>query len=298
MTSSEPTAIPGTEIAATEICGALVRARPLPVPGDGGKEERGRLLVMAGSAELPGASLLVADAGLRAGAGKVTVATSTGNVTAVGVALPEARVMALPSKTSGRLFEDRDAIVIGPGMESRVATRWADAGLAEAGDAPLLLDAAAMEKLWNNARLRRRLQDGNGGRCIVTPHAGELAGMADLDQAAIARAPEPAAAQAAAHLGAIVVLKAGATTAVATPDGELFRYYGRIPGLATSGSGDVLAGLIGGLLARGTKPIDACLWGVFLHALAGRRVAARLGSIGYRASELAVELPALMDGLR
>jgi ADP-dependent NAD(P)H-hydrate dehydratase len=204
--------------------------------------------------------------------------------------------MALPSKPSGHLFAERDAIVIGPGMESPGATRWADAALAGAGEAPLLLDAAAMEKLWNNARLRRRHRD--GGRCIVTPHAGELAGMADLDQAAIVGAPEPAAAQAAEHLGVLVVLKAGATTAVATPDGELFHYYGRIPGLAMSGSGDVLAGLIGGLLARGAKPVGACLWGVFLHAQAGRRLAARLGSIGYRASELARELPALMDGLR
>ena len=65
-----------------------------------------------------------------------------------------------------------------------------------------------------------------------------------------------------------------------------------------SGSGDVLAGVIGGLLARGTAPLDACLWGVFLHAQAGRRLTARLGSIGYRASELACEVPALMDGLR
>jgi len=287
-----------TAIRGTEITAALVRARPLPVPGDGGKEERGRLLVMAGSAELPGAALLVADSGPRAGAGKVTLATSADNVTALGVALPEARVMALPPKPSGQLFGERDAIVIGPGMESTAATRWADAALAGAGEAPLLLDAAAMEKLWNNARLRRRHRDGSGGRCIVTPHAGELAGMADLDHAAIARAPEPAAAQAAEHLGALVVLKAGATTAVATPDGELFHYYGRIPGLAMSGSGDVLAGLIGGLLARGAKPIDACLWGVFLHAQAGRRLTARLGSIGYRASELTRELPALMDGLR
>lgn len=283
---------------ATEITAALVRARPLPVPGDGGKEERGRLLVLAGSPELPGAALLVATSGLRAGAGKVTVATSAGGLTALGVALPEARVTALPAKPSRRLFEDRDAVVLGPGMESRAATRWADAALAAAGDTPLLLDAAALKKLWNNARLLRRRGDGSAGCCIVTPHAGELAGMADLDRAAIVRAPEPAAAQAAEHLGAIVVLKAGATTAIASPQGTLFRFHGRIPGLAMSGSGDVLAGLIGGLLARGTKPIDACLWGVFLHAQAGRRLAACLGAIGYRASELAREVPALMEGLR
>src|SRR4030095_5202416 len=157
----------------------------------------------------------VAESSLRAGAGKVTLATSAESVTALGVALPEARVTTLSPKPSRQLLGERDAIVIGPGMDGPSATRWADAALAGAGDTPLLLDAAAMEELWDNSRLRRRHRDGSGGRCIVTPHAGELAGMADLDEAAIARAPQPAAAQAAEHLGALVVLKAGATTAVA-----------------------------------------------------------------------------------
>jgi ADP-dependent NAD(P)H-hydrate dehydratase len=121
--------------------------------------------------------------------------------------------------------------------------------------------------------------------------------MAKLDRQEIAREPERAAVQAAAHLGAIVVLKAGATTVVAA-DGMLFRQHGRIPGLAASGAGDVLAGLIGGLLARGTAPVDACLWGAFLHAAAGRRLGARVGSIGYRAGELAAEIPNLMEAMR
>lgn len=94
------------------------------------------------------------------------------------------------------------------------------------------------------------------------------------------------------------MLKAGATTVVASADGALFRQHARIPGLATSGAGDVLAGLIGGLLARGTAPIDACLWGLFLHAEAGRRPGARAGSIGYRAGELAAEIPRLMEAMR
>ena len=283
---------------AAEISGALLRARPLPQPGTDGKEERGRLLVVAGSAELPGAALLAADAGLRAGAGKVMVAAPAESVAVLGMVLPEARVTGLSAKPSARLFEGRDAVVVGPGMAAAEARRWADAALVRAGDAPLLLDAAALERLWTSARLRRRKQDGNGECCIVTPHAGELAGMAKLDQEEIVREPEGAAAQAAAHLGAIVVLKAGATTVVASPDGALFRQHARIPGLATSGAGDVLAGLIGGLLARGTPPLDACLWGIFLHAAAGRRLGARVGSIGYRAGELSAEIPKLMEGMR
>jgi NAD(P)H-hydrate repair Nnr-like enzyme with NAD(P)H-hydrate dehydratase domain len=200
------------------------------------------------------------------------VAAPAENVTALGMALPEARVA--------------------PGMEGKEARRWADAALSQDSDAAVLLDAAALERLWTSARLRRRKQDGTAGSCIVTPHAGELAAMTKLDGDAIAREPERAAAEAAAHLGVLVVLKAGATTTVVAADGALFRQHARIPGLATSGAGDVLAGLIGGLLARGTAPIDACLWGVFLHAEAGRRLGARIGSIGYRAGELQRRYPA------
>lgn len=207
-------------MAAAEISGALLRARPLPRPGNDGKEERGRLLVVAGSAELPGAALLTAEAGLRAGAGKVMVAAPADSVAALGVALPESRVTGLSAKPSAGLFEGCDAVVVGPGVAGKEARRWADAALVQAGDAPLLLDAAALERLWTSARLRRRKQNGSGERRIVTPHAGELAGMAKLDQEEIVREPERAAVQAAAHLGAVVVLKAGATTIVATADGR------------------------------------------------------------------------------
>jgi hydroxyethylthiazole kinase-like uncharacterized protein yjeF len=280
----------------SDINGALVRRRPLPQPTDDGKEGRGRLLVVAGSAELPGAALLAAGAGLRAGAGKVMLAAPGESVMALGVALPEARVTALPARPNGRLFDERDAVVVGPGMESKEARRWADAALGLDADVPVLLDATALEKLWTSARLRRRRQDG-ARSCIVTPHAGELAAMAKLDKDAITGEPARVAAEAAAHLGAIVVLKAGPTTIVATND-AVFRQHARVPGLATSGAGDVLAGLIGGLLARGTAPIDACLWGVFLHAEAGRQLGARSGSIGYRAGELSAEIPLLMDAMR
>ena len=283
---------------AIDVNASLLRARPLPQPRDGGKEERGRVLVVAGSSELPGAALLVGDAALRAGAGKVAVVAAAETVAALGMALPEARIFPIQKRPATRLFEDRDAIVIGPGLESSAAARWATAALTHAGDAPLLLDAAALEHLWHSPKLRRRRRTGGGETCIATPHAGELAAMAGLDKEAIVGDPVAAAADAAAHLGVVVLLKAGASSVVATPDGRVFRFHARIPGLATSGSGDVLAGLIGGLLARGAPSVDAALWGVFLHAEAARALAGRCGAIGYRAAEIAAGVPLLMDGMR
>jgi hydroxyethylthiazole kinase-like uncharacterized protein yjeF len=280
-----------------EIDHALLHRRRLPQPGNAGKDERGRLLILAGSAELPGAPLLVGDAALRAGAGKLMIAAPSDSVMALGMALAEARIAALPAKPTRRLFEDRDAVLIGPGMTNREATRWADAALGWAATAPTIFDAAALDGLWDSERLRTRRRAG-GAPCIVTPHAGELAGMAGFDKQAILTEPRTPAVEAAAHLGAIVVLKAGATTIVATADSELFEFRARIPGLAMSGSGDVLAGLIGGLLARGTPALDACLWGVFLHAQAAKELAARHGSIGYRPGELAAQVPRLMDSMR
>lgn len=280
-----------------EITQALLRARRLPQPGGAGKEGRGRLLVLAGSAELPGAALLVSDAALRAGAGKVMIAAPAEAAMVLAIAVPEARVAPLPAKPRRGLFEDRDALVLGPGMASREATRWAAAALGHAAGLPVLFDAAALETLWNSARLRARRRSG-GAPCIVTPHAGELAAMAGLEEEAIAHAPRDHALAAADHLGAIVVLKVGETTVVATADGELFEFHARIPGLATSGSCDVLSGLVGGLLVRGTLPLDACLWAVYLHAQAGKELSARYGSIGYRAGELAAQVPRLMDAMR
>ncbi len=281
---------------ALEINEPLLRRRPLPRPGDG-KEERGRLLILAGSTELPGAAFLAGDAALRAGAGKLFVATAPVGIIALGMALPEARIAALPERPRRLLFEERDALVIGPGMDSRAAIRWADTALSHV-DLPLLLDAAALEKLWSNPRLRRRRDRGGGNACIVTPNGGELAAMMGRDRQAIMDDPLGAAIEAATRLGVIVVLKAAATTVVATAGTELFFHHARIPGLAVSGSGDVLSGLIGGLLARGAPAVDACLWGVWLHAQAGKRMAARQGGIGYRAAELAKEVPILMDGMR
>jgi NAD(P)H-hydrate repair Nnr-like enzyme with NAD(P)H-hydrate dehydratase domain len=131
---------------------------------------------------------------------------------------------------------------------------------------------------------------------ILTPHAGEMAHLSGLPKEIIAEAPLAVAMEAAERWNACVALK-GAPTFIAMPDGQSWRFDGGSPGLGTSGSGDTLAGLIGGLAARGLPPLQACAWGVLLHARAGDVLARRAGPLGYLARELPAEVPALMHAI-
>ncbi|MCA1665615.1 MAG: NAD(P)H-hydrate dehydratase, partial [Myxococcales bacterium] len=131
------------------------------------------------------------------------------------------------------------------------------------------------------------------GRVVVTPHAGEFASLRKLDKADVEADPHPLAQQAAIELRCVLALK-GAETFIATPDGESYVNRAGSGGLATSGSGDVLAGVIAGLLARGCAPLAATAWGVHLHARAGELLARRHGPLGLLARELAAEIPSLM----
>jgi hydroxyethylthiazole kinase-like uncharacterized protein yjeF len=157
----------------------------------------------------------------------------------------------------------------------------------------LVLDAAALACLAADPRVVHGL----AGRAILTPHAGEMARLLDADRAAIERDPLAAAQRAAVDWQAVVVLK-GAVTHVAAPSGETYRNRAGNVGLATSGSGDVLVGIIAGLAARGASPLQAAVWGVHLHARAGDRLARRIGPLGFLARELPPEVPALMAELQ
>jgi hydroxyethylthiazole kinase-like uncharacterized protein yjeF len=132
---------------------------------------------------------------------------------------------------------------------------------------------------------------------ILTPHAGEMATLWRIDKDDVVAAPLQIAREAAARFEAIVALK-GARTFVAAPDGTTFHNEAGNCGLGTSGSGDVLAGLIAGLCARGASALQATVWGVFLHARAGDILARKIGPQGYLARELLSELPALLGQFR
>ncbi|HYE40680.1 MAG TPA: ADP/ATP-dependent (S)-NAD(P)H-hydrate dehydratase, partial [Ramlibacter sp.] len=166
--------------ACTEVDGALLRAWPLPRPvPDGDKEERGRVLVIAGSAEMPGAATLAGIAALRAGAGKLVIATARSAAQSVAACVPEARVLALPETSDGGpsmhalpllqpLAGRVAAVLIGPGMVGREVTlALVHALLPLLRDVPVVLDALAMDSVRS---LRRFAQP-----VLLTPHAGEMA---------------------------------------------------------------------------------------------------------------------------
>lgn len=277
---------------------------PLPFPeGETDKNERGRVVAAGGSETVPGALLLTGEAALRAGAGKVQLATVESAAIALGVRIPEAASIALPANAHGELAaaagdriaglaERCDALVIGPGMSPKAEVDAILASLIRQApiDGALLLDAAMIPA----ARL---LEDHAGvwrGRRVITPHFGEMAALMECNENAVT--PDLAR-RAAEHLDATVVLKASETW-IATPDPPMLHYRGGGPGLATGGSGDVLAGIIGGLLARGASPRDAAAWGVWLHGEAGRRLASEIGPLGFLARELLPRVPALMHAER
>jgi hydroxyethylthiazole kinase-like uncharacterized protein yjeF len=182
-------------------------------------------------------------------------------------------------------------MLVGPGMQSARAAHALLAPLVGRlrDDATLILDAAAIEVLRTDETLLAPLD----GRAVLTPHAGEMATLLGVEKGAVEAAPAELALGAAARFGAVIVLK-GATSWIATPDGSLYRYEGGNVGLATSGSGDTLAGIVAGLSARGAPPVNAAAWGVYLHGSAGRALARRMGALGFLARELLAEIPPLL----
>ena len=287
-----------TDASTVEIDARLLRDWPLPEPGgDADKEDRGSTLVIAGSSETPGAATLAARAALRAGAGKLAVATAASVAGGMALALAEARVIALPESGLGGPAPDGlakiearlarvDAVLVGPGLQDAAATRaFTRRLLKRTSRAQIVLDALAMEVVFDVRRFERAP--------LLTPHAGEMAHLTGLAKEDVHAEPERCAREAALRWNAVVALK-GATTYIATPDGDCWSHASSQAGLGTSGSGDVLAGLIVGLAARGAPLAQAAAWAVALHARAGRVLAERLGPIGYLAGELAAEIPGLM----
>jgi hydroxyethylthiazole kinase-like uncharacterized protein yjeF len=226
----------------------------------------------------------------------------------VALAIPEARVLGLAETPSGGFAVDAvsrldpladrvDAVLIGPGMQDEMAS----AALVHAllprlgGATPVVLDACAMGALlqpppgWPPGAPFRF-----GLPVALTPHAGEMAHLTGIAKEGVAADPAELARRAAADWNAVVALK-GAVTHIAAPNGERWRHEGGNVGLAISGSGDVLAGIIAGCAARGAPLDQAACWGVVLHARAGERLAARLGTLGYLAREIATEIPALLE---
>lgn len=276
---------------------AMLRRWPLPsLGGDDSKEERGRVLIVGGSRSVPGAVLLAATASLRAGAGKLQVATGRHAALPLAIVLPEAKVTGLPSNARGEIsgldatvlhaIGNVDAVLVGPGMDpARGTLRIASAIMRRAS--AVVLDAGAIVACMS----------ARAGDLVLTPHTGELAGLIGTDERVIAAQKLAIAAECARASRATLVLK-GADTVIASPDGDVWVHAGACVGLGTSGSGDVLAGVIVGLLAQGAEAAQAAVWGVTLHARAGALLSRAQGRIGFLAREIPACIPGVMDAMR
>jgi len=286
----------------TVLNAAALRRWPLPtVPDDADKEARGRVLVIAGSREIPGAALLAAVAAMRAGAGKLVLATGASVAPRLAMAVPEARVLALPETPAGGFAMDgvskletvahaAAAVLVGPGLMDEASTvAFVRQLLPLVVHAPLVLDALAMNVLKESGPLAQPV--------LITPHAGEMAHLTGAGKDQVEDRPAEVCVEAARRWQVTVALK-GASTHIAGPQDGRWRHDGGQAGLATSGSGDVLAGIIVGLAAQRVPLAQACAWGVVLHALAGRQLAGHTGPLGFLARELPGQVPALLRQLR
>ena len=262
------------------------------------KFSSGRVLVAGGSSGLTGAPCLAALAAARAGAGYVTVCVPASLSAIFESRLLEPMTIALPDADGSHTPEGvaalaqaagarGGALVLGPGLgRSEAAFAFARAAVS-AVDLPVVLDADAL-----NAHAGA-LESLRGRRLVLTPHEGELARLLETDAGAVAAARLRSARAAAERSGAVVVLK-GDDTIVAVPGGLAAVSRGASPALATAGTGDVLSGVLGAMLAKGLEPFEAACAAVRMHALAGVRAGAARGVEGVIASDVIEELAAVL----
>ena len=277
---------------------AELKRHPLPPVAGGDKDTHGQILIIGGSREVPGAALLAAHGAMRAGAGKLQVATVNSVAPTLGVAMPEAMVVGLAEQRDGgfagsavsrvaNLAADVDAVVAGPGVKlGQPCERIASALLAT--NAALVFDAAMLIALPERDR-----RPAGAPMPLLLPHLGELAGLLECDEDEVEADPVGCGSRAASIYRSLVLVK-GVESHVVSPDGATWKYRGGGPGLGVSGSGDTLAGITGGLLARGADPLTALLWAVWLHGEAGRRLSRKVGPTGFLAREIPDEVPALL----
>lgn len=266
-------------------CGWLLDSAPeLPAPRarNSHKGHFGNVAVLGGAEGMVGAALLAARSALLAGSGRVFGWLLAHNAPAVDMACPE---LMLHAASAAQIENFSGCIVAGPGM-GRGAS-----GLLEAAfrsDNPLVLDADALHLLANSLGLKKNLRA--RGNAVLTPHPGEAATLLGTDTATLQADRIRSAQNIAAEYNAVTVLK-GCGSVIATPDGRWFINGSGNPGLASAGMGDVLAGLIGALMAQGLSPEQSALAGVYLHGVAADQlVRDGAGPVGLTASEVAKKI--------
>jgi ADP-dependent NAD(P)H-hydrate dehydratase len=277
----------------------VLKSMPLPDSGSD-KDSRGHVVVVAGSATTPGAAALAAEAALRAGAGKLTVLTCPATAVSLALALPEAKVDELPVTSSGHptpaaadfvlaVAADADAVLVGCGYVDPDAALSFLRSLVPHLDTPLILDATASVYVREEPSGLHHLE----GRCVLTVNPSELA-LTDGNEEGEPPSDVEETATRVADRSRAVVLCGGPDKYVISPDGRRWVFTGGGPTLGVSGSGDVQAGIVAGLVARGAEPAYAAVWGAYLHGRAGERLAAEVGPVGSLAREQPGQVPQVL----
>jgi hydroxyethylthiazole kinase-like uncharacterized protein yjeF len=275
-----------------DYCRALLPRRD----PSGHKGSFGTVVCVAGSLEYAGAGLLCASSAVRGGAGLVALAVPDWLAPSFAGRVPE--VVTVPLRGNAEA-DDLDlegaldlidarrptALVVGPGLIETEGYRLLLQGLLAVRGAPMVIDGGGLNMLARSSGWSQSVQRS----CVMTPHPGEFARLTGVEGTPSDEQRLERCLDAAHRFGQVVVLK-GAHTVIAAPDGRVARSPFAIAALATAGSGDVLAGLIGALLAQGVPAFDAACLGVYLHGRAGERLSWRLGDAGIAASDLPYEI--------
>ena len=285
--------------------GALPDGFRLPArPRDGHKGTFGTVVVLAGSQGYTGAAYLASMGAARSGAGIVRLLVAQSIYPILAQKCTEVVVGPVPEISPGvvghaslsgilRGFAGADAGVIGPGLGRDASTRRLVEDLVPRVAAPLVLDADALNLLSEHRAILPRLSP----QIVLTPHPAEFGRLAGLETSAVQQDRRGIASRFAKAWNKVVVLK-GAGTVIAAPDGRVTLNPIATPALASGGTGDVLAGLIAGLMGQKLPPFEAAVTGVHLHSLAGLDLEASLGQAGVLASDLLPQLPRVMERLR
>ena len=285
--------------------GALPDGFQLPArPRDGHKGTFGTVVVLAGSQGFTGAAYLASMGAARSGAGIVRLLVAQSIYPILAEKCTEVIVGPVPEISPGvvghaslsgilRGFAGADAGVIGPGIGRDASTRRLIEDLIPRVAAPLVLDADALNLLAEHRSILPRLPP----QIVLTPHPAEFGRLSGLDTSGVQQDRRGIASRFAKAWNKVVVLK-GAGTVIAAPDGRVTLNPVSTPALASGGTGDVLAGLIAGLMGQKLPAFEAAVTGVHLHSLAGIDLEASLGQAGVLASDLLPQIPRVMERLR
>lgn len=271
-------------------------------PNNSNKGDYGRVLVVGGSRGMAGAASLAAEGALRAGAGLVTLAVPE-DVYLPASRLAEVMVAPVPCTGAGTLskkalpvisemMEKSDVLVLGPGLSTNPETVAVVREIVSFANSPLVLDADGLNALAGHSDIIKKVKV----PLVMTPHPGEMARLTGKSAGVVQQNRLQEARLRSLEWGVVLVLK-GARTVVATPDGSIYINPTGNPGMATGGSGDVLAGVIAGLAAQG-MPLDrSAAAGVYLHGAAGDSAALEKGMMGLVAGDIVTYLPGVIKGL-